>query len=93
MKVSEKDVFLTEKMPQEPGESVTVTEVLLYNDKDTEIGAPFVKGASVTLEVKSHGKAKKVRVFKMKAKKRYRRERGHRQQFTKVEVTKVGAPS
>ena len=91
VKVKEKDVFKTEKLDIEPGKTLKIDDVLLYHDKETSIGTPTVKGASVTLTVKSHGKGKKIIVFKMKAKKRYRKTQGHRQQYTEVEVTKVTA--
>jgi len=68
------------------------TPVLLLSDEDgkeTKIGAPLVEGASVELKVVEHFKAKKVRVFKMKAKKRYMRNRGFRAQLTRVEVLSV----
>ena len=89
VKVKEKETFKTELLHAEPGESVTVNEVLLVHDKDTHIGTPHVTGASVVLKVIKHGKAAKVGVFKMIKRKRYRRTRGHRQQFTAVEVTKI----
>ena len=91
VKVKEKDVFKTEKLDVLPGETLRVENVLLYHDKDTSIGTPNVHGAEVTLTIKRHGKAKKILVSKMKAKKRYRRTQGHRQQYTEVEVTKVTA--
>jgi large subunit ribosomal protein L21 len=69
------------------GDKVKVDEVLLKSDgSKTEIGAPKLDKASVELEVKTHGKGEKIRVFKKKPKKRYERTIGHRQAFTEVEV-------
>ena len=56
-----------------------------------KFGAPAVDGASVTANVVKNGKGKKVLVFKYKPKKNYRRRQGHRQPYTKVEITKVNA--
>ena len=75
----------------EPGDSVTFDEVLLAgDDKDNvQVGAPTVKGASVTAEVVRHGRGKKVIVFKRKRRKGYRKKQGHRQDFTEIRVEKV----
>lgn len=75
----------------EEGKNIEVSDVLLTVDGDTvAIGAPLVKGATVTLKVKSHQRADKVRVAKYKAKSRYRRVYGHRQPETTVEVVSIG---
>jgi large subunit ribosomal protein L21 len=63
--------------------------VLVSDDKKVEVGAPYVKGAKVEGKVVEHGKGKKIVVYKYKAKKNYRRTQGHRQPFTKVEITKI----
>ncbi len=64
--------------------------MLLRNDgKKTDIGTPYVTGASVEFTVKEHGKHDKIRIFKKKPKKRYERTRGHRQQYTEIEITAV----
>lgn len=79
-----------EKLPQEEGKEVVFDEVLLLeNKKKTEIGDPLVKGAKVKGKVVTQGKAKKVIVFKFKAKKREKTKKGHRQSFTEVEITKI----
>ena len=54
-----------------------------------QIGNPYVKGVKVEGKVISHGKGKKIIVFKMKPKKNYRRKQGHRQPYTKVEITSI----
>lgn len=75
----------------EPGDSVTFDEVLLAGDDqdNVQVGAPTVKGASVTAEVVRHGRGKKVIVFKRKRRKGYRKKQGHRQDFTEIRVEKV----
>jgi large subunit ribosomal protein L21 len=90
-KVTEKEIIRVEKVEAEEGEKVDVTDVLMTHDKTTKIGQPLVDGAKVEFKVVSHGKNKKVRVFKMKAKKRYRVKQGHRQNFTRLEVVKITA--
>ena len=87
-KVTEGDVVFFEKLEAEEGKKVTFDNVvLLSDDKKVEVGAPYVKGVSV------EGTAKKVLVYKYKAKKNYRRTQGHRQPYTKVEITKIKMPT
>jgi len=89
-KVSEGDTLFIEKLGTEEGETVTFDQVLIVgNDDKVTIGTPVVEGASVEAKVLKNGKAKKIYVFKMKRKKNYRRKKGHRQPFTKVEITKI----
>ena len=89
-KVAEGDVVFFEKLEAEEGKKVTFDNVVLVSDdKKVEVGAPYVKGVKVEGKVVSHGKGKKVLVYKYKAKKNYRRTQGHRQPYTKVEITKI----
>ena len=89
-KVAEGDVVFFEKLDVEEGKKITFDNVVLVSDdKKVEVGAPYVKGVKVAGKVVSHGKGKKVLVYKYKAKKNYRRTQGHRQPYTKVEITKI----
>ena len=89
-KVTEGDVVFFEKLDVEEGKKVTFDNVVLVSDdKKVEVGAPYVKGVKVEGKVVAHGKAKKVLVYKYKAKKNYRRTQGHRQPYTKVEITSI----
>ena len=89
-KVSEGDVVFFEKLDAEAGKKVTFDNVVLVsNDKKVEVGSPYVKGVKVEGKVVAHGKHKKIVVYKYKAKKNYRRTQGHRQPYTKVEITKI----
>ena len=91
-KVTEGDVLYIEKLDAEAGEAVTFDKVLAVLDGDkATFGTPVVEGASVTANVVTNGKGKKVLVFKYKPKKNYRRRQGHRQPYTKVEITKINA--
>ena len=84
--VAENDVIYVEKLPNEVGTEVTFTDVLAVDDK---IGSPFVSGASVVCLVEKHGKQKKIKVFKYRPKKKYRKTQGHRQPYTKLVVKKI----
>ena len=89
-KVSEGDVVFFEKLDAEEGKKVKFDNVVLVsNEGKVEVGAPYVKGVKVEGKVAEHGKGKKIIVYKYKAKKNYRRTYGHRQPFTKVEITKI----
>ena len=93
-KVAEGDVVFFEKLDVEEGKKVTFDNVVLVSDdKKVEVGAPYVKGVKVEGKVVSHGKGKKILVYKYKAKKNYRRTQGHRQPYTKVEITKIKTPA
>ena len=93
-KVAEGDVVFFEKLDAEEGKKVTFDKVILVShDKKIEVGAPYVKGIKVEGKVVSHGKGKKILVYKYKAKKNYRRTQGHRQPYTKVEITKIKMPA
>ena len=89
-KVSEGDVVFFEKLNVEEGKKVTFDNVVLVsNDGKVQVGNPYVAGVKVEGKVVSHGKAKKIIVFKMKAKKNERTKQGHRQPYTKVEITSI----
>ena len=93
-KVSEGDVVFFEKLEAEEGKKITFDNVVLVSDdKKVEVGTPFVKGIKVEGKVVSHGKGKKILVYKYKAKKNYRRTQGHRQPYTKVEITNIKTAS
>ncbi len=91
-KVTKGDVLYIEKLPVEAGETVKFDEVLAVIDGDkATFGTPVVEGASVEAKVAKNGKGKKIVVFKYKPKKNYKRKQGHRQPYTKIEITKVKA--
>ena len=88
--VSEGDVLYIEKLDAEAEAEVKFEQVLAVLDgENSKIGAPVVEGASVEAKVVKNGKAKKITVFKYKAKKGEKKKQGHRQPYTKVEITKI----
>ena len=89
-KVAQGDVVFFEKLDTEEGKKVTFSNVILVSDEGkVQVGNPYVKGVKVEGKVVSHGKHKKIVVFKMKAKKNERTKQGHRQPYTKVEITSI----
>ncbi len=91
-RVAEGDVIYVEKLAAEAGETVTFDKVLCVTDgENAVVGTPAVDGATVTAKVEKTGRSAKVRVYKMKPKKGYRRTQGHRQPYTKLTVEKINA--
>lgn len=90
-KVAKGDVISVEKLKDNKvGDKVVTDKVLLVSEgENTQIGEPYVKGASVAFEIKESGRGEKIRVFKKKAKKRYVRTQGHRQDFMSLEIKEV----
>lgn len=91
-RVAEGDVLNVEKLGAEVGENVELDKVLMVkNDGDVKLGKPYVEGASVQALVKEQGKGDKVNVIKFKRRKNYRKKQGHRQLFTRLEITAINA--
>ena len=92
LRVSPEEVVRVPLMKAEVGAPVTFDRVFaLRTDGDLKLGTPTVKGAKVTGEVISHGKADKIIVYKYKRRKFYRRKKGHRQPYTEVKISDIGA--
>lgn len=88
--VSPKSKLKVEKLPGQAGSEVVFDKVLLRSDHaNVEIGRPHVSGAKVMAKVLKQGRARKIRIFKYKSKVRYRRRKGHRQEFTEVEIQSI----
>ena len=89
--VEENTKYYVPKLDVEVDKEITFDKVLLLaKGKKTEIGAPVLDGVSVTAKVLEHVKDDKVIVFKKKRRKSYKVKKGHRQQLTRIEVTKIG---
>jgi large subunit ribosomal protein L21 len=91
-RVAEGETLRVEKLDVAQGESVNFDQVLMVgNGDDIKIGAPVLAGSSVSAEIVRHGKSKKVTAVKFRRRKNYRREFGHRQQFTEIKITGISA--
>ncbi len=89
-KVTKGDILDIEKLEEEEGKSINFEKVLLVNDEGKVlVGTPAVEGAVVKGKVVSHKKGEKLIIFKMKAKKRYKRKTGHRQLLSTVEISDI----
>ncbi len=86
------DVVFVEKIEGEDGSAINFDQVLAIGDEGKfTAGTPTVEGASVEAKILGQTKGKKIIIFKMKPKKGYRNKTGHRQPYTKVEITKINA--
>ena len=88
-KVSEGDVIYVEKLGLEDGATVTFDKVLAVAGETLSVGAPYVEGAKVEASVLKSGRGKKIYVFKYKAKKNEKKKIGHRQDYTKIQITHI----
>jgi len=84
------DVVRVEKLPADVGASVNLERVLLLSDDSgVRVGEPVLAGAAVTATVKAHGRGPKIRIFKMRRRKHFRKTNGHRQDYTDLEITGI----
>ena len=89
-RVSEGDKIYIEKIDAEVGSTVSFDVLLVENNGEVKVGTPVVEGVKVEGKVVGQVRGEKIIVFKYKSKKNYRRKQGHRQPYTKVEITKIG---
>jgi large subunit ribosomal protein L21 len=90
-RVSEGDRLRVEKLEGAVGDTVNFAEVLMLGGETVSIGLPLVSGAQVNAEIVSQGLGKKIIVFKMRRRKRYRNKNGHRQPFTELKINGITA--
>jgi len=84
------DKLRLEKINAEPGSELTLDRVLMLGEgRDARVGTPMLDGAQVKATVLSQGRAAKVHIFKMRRRKHYRKQQGHRQYFTEVRITGI----
>ena len=89
-KVSEGDIIFVEKLAANEGETVVFDSVkALSREGALKVGTPNVEGAKVTATVLKNGKGKKIVIFKYKSKKNEKKKMGHRQPYTKVQITAI----
>jgi large subunit ribosomal protein L21 len=85
-------VIKVEKIEAEKGATVELDQVLMVGEgEDVKVGAPYLEGGKVTATVVDHGRRDKIKVIKFKRRKNYRRQMGHRQYFTQIEITGIDA--
>ncbi|MFC0180795.1 50S ribosomal protein L21 [Thorsellia kenyensis] len=91
-RVEEGQIVRLEKIEAATGEAVEFDNVLMIvNGSDVKIGAPLVQGGKVKAEVISHGRHDKIKIVKFRRRKHSRKQQGHRQWFTEVKITNIGA--
>ncbi len=89
-KVREGDTLRVEKIDVEEGGEISLDDILMVADgDDISVGTPIVAGATVAATVKSHGRGPKIKVIKFKRRKQYRKQMGHRQAYTELEITGI----
>lgn len=91
-RVSAGDTLRVESLPAEVGAEVAFEEVLMVAEGDkVSVGKPLVAGASVKATIVSHGRGDKVRIFKHRRRKHFKKQAGHRQNFTEVQISGISA--
>ena len=91
-RVSQGDTLRIETLDASEGDAVEFDQVLMVGEgEDVKIGTPFLEGGKVTATVLDHGRRDKINVIKFKRRKNYRKQMGHRQYFTQIEITGIDA--
>ncbi|MBR3617141.1 MAG: 50S ribosomal protein L21 [Acholeplasmatales bacterium] len=85
------EAIFVEKLEVAEGETYTFDKVVLVSGDETKVGAPYVKGATVTAKVEKHGRGEKITIFKYRPKKHSASKKGHRQAYTKLVVEAINA--
>lgn len=89
-RVAQGDVLRVEKLPVEAGSTVEIDQVLMVaNGDDIKIGAPLVSGGKVTATVNGHGRGDKIKIIKFRRRKHHRKQMGHRQDYTELQITGI----
>ncbi len=86
------DILKIEKLNAEKGSTVELDQVLMVGEgEDVKVGSPYLKGGKVTATVVEHGRGDKIRILKFKRRKHHMKRMGHRQDFTRIEITGIAA--
>jgi large subunit ribosomal protein L21 len=89
-KIAKGSELKVDKLDRQEGDTIEFDSVLMVRDEDTvKLGSPYVNGVTVNATLKEHGKDKKIIVYKFKKRKRYRRTKGHRQQYSIVHIDDI----
>ena len=89
-RVTQGDIIYVEKLAEETDSRVSFDVLMLGSDEGVEVGNPIISGAKVEGKILGQVKGEKIIIYKYKSKKNYHRKAGHRQNYTKVEITAVG---
>ncbi len=93
-RVANGDTLEVEKLDAEVGQTLSIREVLMIVDgEQVTFGSPYVEGAEVNVSVRALGRGPKIRVLKFQRRKHHRKQMGHRQAYTRLEVTGITAPT
>lgn len=91
-RVKEGEKLRIEKLTAEAGDTVELDKVLLVGEgEDVKVGAPYLDGAKVTAKVAANGRGDKVKIVKFRRRKHSRKQMGHRQSYTEIEITGISA--
>ena len=91
-RVANGEKLKVEQIPADIGQEIVLDQVLMVGEGvDVKVGAPLVSGATVTVKVISHGRADKVKIFKLRRRKHYQKHQGHRQNYTEIEISAINA--
>ena len=91
-RVSAGEKLKVESLPAEVGSEITLDQVLMVGEGDSvKMGTPLLAGASVKATVVSHGRGEKVRIYKMRRRKHYRKTQGHRKNYTEIQISGISA--
>ena len=91
-RVANGEKLKVEQIPADIGQEIVLDQVLMVGvGSDVKVGAPWVAGATVTAKVVSHGRADKVKIFKLRRRKHYQKHQGHRQNYTEIEISAINA--
>ena len=89
-RVMQGETLKVEKIDLEEGKSFDIDNVLMIGDGDkVTVGSPGIAGAKVSVKIKSHGRLEKIRIVKFRRRKHHRKQMGHRQYFTEIEITGI----
>ncbi|NLA78680.1 MAG: 50S ribosomal protein L21 [Erysipelothrix sp.] len=92
IRVEKGDVIFVEKLDAQEGDEIIFDKVLVYSNRKTRVGTPYVKGIKVFAKVEKQGKGKKITIFKYTAKKgSTRKKQGHRQPYTRLVIEDIQA--
>ena len=93
-RVEEGDQLKVPHLSVEAGKSLTLDQVLLINDgKKVTLGSPLLSNASISATIVEHGRDRKIRIFKKKRRKGYRRNNGHRQNYSLIKIDSISTTS